>query len=197
MKLLLTRHGETTYNKQRKFYGSADVSLDAHGQAQAQQLADKLIAQQLTALVKTNLQRTAQTLAPIRHRQPHLPVVTLPDLAEKGFGNWEGLDADQIEAAYPGEWQKWLATPLTYTPPTVESFAAFVTRVHHGMDWLLSHLRADDTALVVAHLGTIRVLYQALVAPQADFYSLQFPAACYTSIELDDHRNLVKVELNQ
>ena len=188
MKLLLARHGETKYNQQRKFYGAADVSLDEKGRQQAVTLAAKLVKEQPTLLVKTNLQRTTQTLAPLVTRLPQLPVVTIPAFAEKGFGNWEGLDADEIEAQFTAEWARWLQAPLTYTPPTVESFAAFKQRVHEGLQWLLSHTTEDDTVVVVAHLGTIRLIYQELVDPTINFYSLAFKASYFSIIELENNK---------
>lgn len=196
MKLLLARHGETSFNRARKFYGAADVELDDRGRKQAQELAQKLMICQPTVLVQTNLKRTHQTLAPLRHHFPQLPVITLPELAEKGFGDWEGLDADEIQSRYPAEWQKWLQAPLTYTPPTNESFAHFSKRVRRGLAWLEKHLTADDVAVVIAHLGSIRIIYQELVDPSADFYDLDFKAACYSSITIDDSK-VTNIELNQ
>ena len=184
MRLLLARHGETEYNKQRKFYGQADVPLDEHGRQQALTLAAKVGQEAPTILVKTNLRRTQETLQPLQKALPTVPTITIPELAEKGFGNWEGLDADEIEARYPQEWERWLQAPLTYAPPTVEPFPDFRARVLQGLDWLLAHVTAEDTVMVVAHLGTIRLIYQELVDPKADFYSLDFKAACYSALEL-------------
>ncbi|MBA1395084.1 histidine phosphatase family protein, partial [Lactobacillus sp. XV13L] len=115
MKLLVARHGETFLNKQRKFYGTLDAKLDKTGLQQAQILAKKVILRHPTILAQTNLQRTIDTLSPIRKMLPNLPVITIPDLMEKGFGDWEGLDADQIQQRYPLEWEKWLSDPLNYT----------------------------------------------------------------------------------
>ena len=42
----------------------------------------------------------------------------------------------------------------------------------------------NDVVFVVAHLGSIRIIYQELVDPTADFYSLNFPASCYSVINL-------------
>lgn len=184
MKLILARHGETEFNRLKKFYGTTDVSLDKQGQKQAQLLALKVNKLHPTLFVQTNLKRTEQTLQPLKDLRPVIPTVTLPDLAEKGFGNWEGLDANEIEARYPAEWQKWLAAPLLYTPPTVEAFSDFKERVHYGLQWLLGHTMENDIVFVVAHLGTIRLLYQELVDPTADFYSLDFRAACYSTLTI-------------
>lgn len=180
MKLLVARHGETDFNRQRKFYGNLDVPLNKKGYKQAQILAHKVIVKELTMLVQTNLQRTHATLEPIIYQLSSIPVLTIPDLAEKGFGCWEGLDADQIQAQNPEHWQKWLEAPLNYTPPTIESFSNFRKRVKRGLNWLLTHSQAEDTIFLVAHLGTLRIIYQELIDVHADFYSLEFKAGCYT-----------------
>lgn len=184
MKLILARHGETEFNRLRKFYGTADVEIDTKGQEQAKILADKVKKLSPTLFVTTNLKRTSQTLEPIKVNYPTVPTIVLPNFAEKGFGNWEGLDADEIETKYPGEWKKWLAAPLTYTPPTVEAFSDFKNRVKDGLHWLLDHTMENDIVFVVAHLGSIRIIYQDLIDPAADFYSLKFPASCYSVINI-------------
>ncbi|MBB1079440.1 histidine phosphatase family protein [Limosilactobacillus sp. STM2_1] len=187
MKLILARHGETNYNRLKKFYGTADVSLDEKGNGQAQVLAEKVKGLHPTLFVRTNLQRTGQTINPIKKILPTVPTIIVPDLAEKGFGNWEGLDANEIEARYPKDWERWLKAPLTYTPSTVESFSHFKQRVHRGLQWLLNHTTESDVAFVVAHLGSLRLIYQELVDSKADFYSLDFKASCYSIVDLKNH----------
>ena len=43
MKLLLTRHGETDWNLQRRIQGSTDTDLNETGRRQAMQLAESLL----------------------------------------------------------------------------------------------------------------------------------------------------------
>lgn len=154
------------------------------GKEQAKLLATKVNKLYPTLFVVTNLKRTVQTLVPLKEQRPTVPTIVLPDFAEKGFGCWEGLDANEIENRYPDEWEKWLAAPLTYTPPTIEAFSDFKERVNYGLRWLLDHTMENDVVFVVAHLGSIRIIYQELVDPTADFYSLNFPASCYSVINL-------------
>ena len=94
------------------------------------------------------------------------------------------LDADEIEERYPDEWEKWLAAPVTYTPPTIDAVSDFKARVNYGLRWLLDHTMENDVVFIVAHLGSIRIIYQELVDPTADFYSLKFPASCYSIINI-------------
>ncbi len=196
MKLILARHGETNYNHLRKFYGSADVSLDEKGKRQAQELAEKVRKLQPTLFVRTNLQRTKQTISATEAFFPTTPTIIIPNLAEKGFGNWEGLDADEIETQYPEDWEKWLSAPLTYTPATVEPFDYFRTRVQQGLQWLLEHVTESDVVFIVAHLGSLRLIYQELIDPTADFYSLDFKASCYSTIEFRNG-SVYQWEMNQ
>lgn len=184
MKLILARHGETEFNRLRKFYGTANVEIDEKGKEQAKLLATKVNKLYPTLFVVTNLKRTTETLVPLREQRPTVPTIVLPDFAEKGFGDWEGLDAEEIEERYPDEWEKWLAAPLTYTPPTIEAFSDFKERVNYGLRWLLDHTMENDVVFVVAHLGSIRIIYQELVDPTADFYSLKFLASCYSVINI-------------
>ncbi|WP_054707963.1 histidine phosphatase family protein [Secundilactobacillus paracollinoides] len=98
MTLFVTRHGETTLNQQRKFYGALDVPIDEQGRQQASQLAAKLRGQPLDVIIRSDTRRTQQTAQPIIEDHPNAEVLVNPGLNEKGFGDWEGLDADEIEA---------------------------------------------------------------------------------------------------
>ena len=91
MKLILARHGETEFNRLRKFYGTANVEIDEKGKEQAKLLATKVNKLYPTLFVVTNLKRTVQTLVPLKEQRPTVPTIVLPDFAEKGFGCWEEI----------------------------------------------------------------------------------------------------------
>ena len=90
MKLILARHGETEFNRLRKFYGTADVDINDHGKEQAELLARKLDVLSPTLLVTTNLKRTTETLEPLRKMYPLTPSIILPDFAEKALVSGKG-----------------------------------------------------------------------------------------------------------
>ncbi|QLL69191.1 histidine phosphatase family protein [Lactobacillus sp. 3B(2020)] len=194
MKLILSRHGTTEFNLGRKFYGSTDVSLALAGRQQAELLASKVAIFKPTLIIETTLKRTAQTTAPYIKKYPDVAVLKLAELNEKGFGNWEGLDADEIQTTYPEEWLKWLKAPLSYTPPTVESFSAFKTRVKSGFTKILAEFPEHNVIWVVAHLGTLRIIAQEL-GEQKDFYDIQFPAGTLTVLDIDTQGCLTNKEI--
>lgn len=73
MTLFVTRHGETTLNQQRKFYGSLDVSIDEKGQQQAAELAEKLSSQPLDIIIRSDTTRTQETAQRIIDDHPTRP----------------------------------------------------------------------------------------------------------------------------
>ena len=187
MKLLVARHGETPLNQQKKFYGSTDVSLDAVGEEQAAQLVRKLNHTKLDYIFCSGLMRAQQTARPVVKQHDEAEVRMLTDLNEKGFGNWEGLNADEIQRSDPQNWERWLESPLTFTPPTVESFMDFKYRIKQGLTEILATTESEETALVVAHLGTLRVMHQLLLATKTDFWAIHFDAGCYSSYMIHNH----------
>lgn len=190
MQLILSRHGATEYNLQRKFYGIADVDLAPLGLQQAQELAQKVAPFEPTKIIKTPLRRTAQTIEPYHQARLAVPIITVPEWMEKGFGAWEGLDADQIQTRYPREWKRWLAAPLTYTPPESESFTDFQQRVAAGWQMVKQVSQPSDRLWIVAHLGTLRILVQ-LLGDQRAFYDIEFPAGTLTILTLDAQARIV------
>ncbi|MEW4353834.1 histidine phosphatase family protein [Streptococcus pneumoniae] len=178
MKIFLMRHGETDYNKRRCFYGSSDVSINAKGKQQALQLRAIMEGIPLCQIYTSSLRRAKET-ADIVFGSNSL---SLPELNEKGFGKWEGLMADEIEAKFPTEWQAWLKAPFDVTPSQAEKFSHFQQRVWQVTDDLVHRHRTDSIA-IVAHLGVLRLIYQRLIDPQAVFWDLDFPQGTVTCFD--------------
>ncbi len=179
--LYLIRHGETDLNKKRAFYGSLDVSINETGMKQATTLKDKLAEEIVDVVVTSGMKRARQTADIIFSHQEN-QVDTL--FNEKGFGEWEGLIADEIEAKFPKEWQSWLDDPFDYTPPDAESFKLFSDRVIEGLEKILVTYSETEHIAIVSHLGVIRVLVTHLNKSQ-DFWSVEVKQDGYLKLEID------------
>jgi probable phosphoglycerate mutase len=97
--LLLVRHGETDWNAEGRLQGHTDRPLSDYGRRQAQQLANELEHEELEAIYSSDLARARET-AEIVGERLGLLVVLDPDLREKDWGTWEGLNAverDRVE----------------------------------------------------------------------------------------------------
>ncbi|WP_283679389.1 histidine phosphatase family protein [Lentilactobacillus sp. Marseille-Q4993] len=176
MKLFLTRHGETNLNLKRKFYGSLDVPIDNKGFEQANELADKLRSVRVETCYTSELQRAIQTATIIQsENQFGFPIMKLSNLNEMGFGRWEGLDADEIQNQDPVAWQRWLDDPFGVKPPEAEGYVAFKKRVRKVLVEILNQSDEQEPVLVVAHLGTLRVINQYFF-PEVGYFDALFPA---------------------
>ncbi|EOI01909.1 hypothetical protein UAY_01317 [Enterococcus moraviensis ATCC BAA-383] len=185
--IYLVRHGETELNKERKFYGSLDVSLNQTGRQQSSVLAEKLCPIQFAQLYTSGLKRAQETAAIIK---PNEEYKILPEFNEKSFGLWEGLSADQINYNYPKEWSAWLDEPFLKTPPKAEEFACFKQRVITGIKQIEGNLihNQDQPILIVAHLGVLRVIDQYFTSVYSNFWSIDYQQSCYTCYRFKENR---------
>ncbi|MDH5109634.1 histidine phosphatase family protein [Lentilactobacillus kefiri] len=184
MKLLITRHGETQYNKEKKYYGRTDIELDGLGLRQARELADKLKATTIDYAIRSDLKRTQQTMDAIMQYHPQTKQIIEKDIDEMPFGIWEGLNADQVEARDPTTWAAWLQAPFDVTPAGAEPYRVFEKRVTTALDHYRETLPSNSTLLVVAHQGVLRTLYRYWTG--GDFWSVDFKAGCYSVFETGD-----------
>jgi probable phosphoglycerate mutase len=137
--LLLVRHGETDWNAEGRLQGHTDRPLSDYGRRQAQQLAGELEDEDLEAIYSSDLARARETGEIVGERLG-LPVVLDPDLREKDWGTWEGLNAverDRVE--FVGE--------------TTE---AHQERMLGALRRIAERHAGDQRVLVVTHGGSMR-----------------------------------------
>ena len=87
--IFLVRHGETVDNARQIMQGQTQGELNARGREQALQVARRLAAEHLDAVVSSDLRRAIQT-AEIIARPHGLTVSTTPLLRERDWGSFTG-----------------------------------------------------------------------------------------------------------
>ena len=98
--LVLVRHGETDWNRERRFQGHADMPLNDTGRRQARELADALRYEGLTVVYTSPLRRASETAGIVAHRLG-LEAEELEALREIDVGDWQGLTVDEVKARFP------------------------------------------------------------------------------------------------
>ena len=186
MKIYLIRHGETEYNRKKLFYGSKDVSINATGIIQSEQLNKKINLPLTYPIIISGLKRTHETAQLIF---PNHHYIEVSGLNEKSFGKWEGLNANQIQAKYPEAWASWLKAPFAYTPPLAENFTDFENRVLKAMEKLVSQ---NHSCVVITHIGVIRVWLHSLF-PEKNFWDIELTQGNYTCIDCSDGKFTIDV----
>ena len=143
--LYLVRHGETDWNAQRRIQGRTDIPLNDTGRAQAVTTGQLLARRDWDGLFSSPLARAAETARIIGGEIGIDSVQLIPDVAERNYGDAEGLDYDQIERMFPGD---------TMVPGR-ETHQAVADRVLPAlMEVALAH--GGESLIVVTHGGVIR-----------------------------------------
>ncbi len=156
LRLLLLRHGETAWNRERRYQGWTDTPLSAEGLLQAEAAARELKEHTFAAVYASPLQRARDTAAAIA--APHdLPVETDPAFKELGFGQWEGLTLDEARARDAAVYDGWANTPHLVSPPEGESLVQARLRVLAGLERLRAG-HPDKVVCLVAHGIPVRIL---------------------------------------
>ncbi|MBR1547587.1 MAG: histidine phosphatase family protein [Prevotella sp.] len=87
--IFLVRHGETVDNARQIMQGHAQGELNERGKEQARMAAQRLAAEQVDAVVASDLHRAVQT-AEIIASEHGLEVTTTPLLRERDWGSFTG-----------------------------------------------------------------------------------------------------------
>ena len=160
-RLYLVRHGATPLSAEDRFSGAANVYLSGTGRFQAEQLAQRLADDNITAIYASPLDRTMETANIIA--KPHkLTPIAREGLREISHGHWEGLSRKEVEEKYPGEYETWEADPFTFAPEEGESGISVLARALPVIREVVVNHR-DGNVLVVSHKATIRLLISSLL----------------------------------
>jgi len=153
--IVLVRHGETDWNRERRFQGHADQPLNEAGRSQARELAEQLHAEPVTALYTSPLRRAGET-AEILAATFGLEARTLDALLEIDVGGWEGLTIEEVRTAYPDrageDWRSGWEDGETYEELSERVVPALVE---------LGTRHEGGHVLAVTHAGPLRAALAA------------------------------------
>ena len=155
-RLFLVRHGDTELNSRERYWGHSDVKLGAAGLKQAEKLRDRLVTEKIDAIYSSDLERASLTAKIIASRH-QLDVITCAELQEINFGKVEGLTFDEIIRLYPELTELWTSWSRQLKFPDGESVDELNCRVSKFLGRLEKHA-PDETILIVAHAGPLRLL---------------------------------------
>ena len=155
-RLFLVRHGDTELNSRERYWGHSDVKLGAAGLKQAEKLRDRLVTEKIDAIYSSDLERASLT-AKIIASKHQLDVITCAELQEINFGKVEGLTFDEIIRLYPELTELWTSWSRQLKFPDGESVDELNCRVSKFLGRLEKHA-PDETILIVAHAGPLRLL---------------------------------------
>jgi broad specificity phosphatase PhoE len=155
--ILIARHGESDWNRERRWQGYADRPLTERGREQARALAARLAHIELDAVYSSDLQRARDTAAVVAGNQG-LEVQTVPELREVDVGSWSGLTRAEAEERFPEGYARWTSGFPGWDDG--ETYQAMTQRVLRAVHSIAAGHDADRV-LVVSHGGPIRAIHAA------------------------------------
>lgn len=100
MKIYLIRHGETDWNRQRRFQGREDIPLNENGILQAKQCSNALMGEQFRAIITSPLSRATKTAQIIAQNLGISQIMIEEGITERDFKKVSGMTPKEREAFY-------------------------------------------------------------------------------------------------
>jgi broad specificity phosphatase PhoE len=152
-RLLLVRHGQSTWNENGRWQGQANPPLTELGERQASDAAARV--GMVDAVYASDLERASRTAEIIAARLG-TDVMVDPRLRERHAGAWEGHTRAEIEAGWPGFLE-------SGERPDYEDDVTVLARALVSLREIAG-LHEGGDVLVVTHGGVVRALERHLGA---------------------------------
>jgi probable phosphoglycerate mutase len=163
--LVLIRHGQTDWNVQGRIQGQLDEPLNAQGRAQVRRLRD-LVAQgqpsvlpaSFDAAYSSPLVRAWHTGEPLA-AQFGLSLQQAPALAERHFGELQGVCHEEMSVRFPEVARCWASRDPDFRPHGGESLNDFFARVQ-GFVTLILSTHTGERVLCFTHGGVLDMVFR-------------------------------------
>lgn len=187
VRIILIRHGETTWNIEGRYQGQEDTPLSTRGLQQGQQLAEALKNIPLDFCISSPLQRSYQTCKFCADLH-QLPVAADARLTEINHGDWEGVLAPDIARQYPKEFEQWHTAPHLVQMPGAggESLEDVRCRVRAAFDEYVQKYDGK-TILVAAHDAVNKaIICDILGLGMEHFWQIKQDNTCINVLEYNE-----------
>ena len=144
MKIYITRHGETNWNKEGRLQGQTDIELNEVGIEQAHIAKEKLKDIEIDLIISSPLSRAKKT-AEIINEVKNVPIIIDERLIERGHGIFEGQCPREIGLDRSIFWD------IEKNEEETENLKIFTDRIYS----LLKEIekRKEKVILLVCHAG--------------------------------------------
>ncbi len=156
--LILIRHGETLWNRERRMQGQQDSPLSDTGVFQAGRLGQRLADMPFSVLYSSDLGRAHETARSVAGVTGH-EIALDTRLRERNFGVFEGLTTEEIEARFPAEYDCFRSRNPAYVIPGGESAQQFRERCLEVLEDIADR-HAGETVVVVTHGLVLDIAYR-------------------------------------
>ena len=185
VQIYIFRHGETDWNREKRFQGHTDIPLNQKGRLQALELRTHLAPLAPELILSSDLSRALET-AKIVSEGSFWPILVSEALREARLGAPEGQLRDDILKIYGEEsWQKWLSEDPKYLDFAFPEGESKRQQRDRALRFLIQEMTARPelkSLAVSTHGGTLRRLVhhcegspaEPIAIPNCSLYHLEF-----------------------
>jgi 2,3-bisphosphoglycerate-dependent phosphoglycerate mutase len=221
--LVLVRHGQSQWNLENRFTGWVDVPLSVKGREEAISAGKKLKEFRFDTMYVSHMLRAIQTLhyivleladkrTPIIYHeekrihdwehhtgnlQNEIPVYQSVDLAERYYGDLQGLNKAETMKKYGNEQVHIWRRSYDVNPPNGESLKDTCERtIPYYKEHILPELQAGKNVLIVAHGNSLRSITKHVEnISDTDIPNVEIPTGVPIIYIFDAQMKLQKKEL--
>ncbi len=201
-KLILLRHGQSTWNLENRFTGWIDVPLTAQGEEEAKEAGFKIkkAGIKLDIAYTSALTRAHDTLTLCLETagQSGLPTIFDQALNERHYGDLQGLNKDETAVKFGADQVKLWRRSYDIQPPNGESLKDTAARtLPYFESHIIPELKAGKNVLISAHGNSLRAIVMELdQLSQQQVLELNIPNGIPIVYDCDsDGKPLNKTEL--
>ena len=194
LRLLLVRHGLSSFNRERRIQGRNDLStLTTDGQQQAIKTGQVLSKLPINAVYSSPLKRAAATTSKLLEECSHEQKPIFDEgLLEIELGPWSGMTADEVKEKFPAIYKTWQTKPeeLILKRSDGSEFKPIQELIDQAADFLQRLLKVhspkeNKTILIVAHNAILRCIVLHLLGyPKQGFRRIQLDNASLSILNL-------------
>jgi probable phosphoglycerate mutase len=191
-RVLIVRHGQSTFNVQQKYQGRSDEPVLTDSGVTAVALAGHhLLSERIDAIISSPLRRARQTAdiitAILRHSGHDQPPLNInDDLMEVDLPQWQGLTYEAVRQQFPESHRIWCEQPDELQMPRTDGSTFYPVRelfAQASRFWqAFLRCHAGQAVALVTHGGTGRALISTAVGVKAKRFHFIQQSNCGVSV---------------
>ena len=189
LRIYFMRHGETVWNRDRRYQGMTDIELSETGIKQAECVAERLKNIQIDKIYSSPLKRAMATAEPVAAVKG-LEIIPDDRFREIHFGEWEGQTVPELIEKYGDTYKNFIRNPQIYGFPGEGSVQNVINRLKPGIDEIMEH--DDGNVLIISHGGMIRLMIMYIMGLDDSWFTkMWIDNTALSTIEFREDRTVL------
>jgi broad specificity phosphatase PhoE len=186
--ILLVRHGNTKFNKEKIFRGHTDIPLDDTGLIQAEKTGKLLNDIEISNIYCSPLSRAVQTAEKISRYQKHpVKIIEEKGFIDLSFGDWERKSFKEAQDKYPEIYDTWVRTPHLTNIPGGETLVQAKDRSWKALTEIVDEYKGNEglrVFAVVSHRVINKLIINSILGlDESKFWQIKQDPCCINIFE--------------